>query len=397
MSDPIRLNASQPRLGTSTPTPATTAAPVANTVKTDTLDGFNRTMRSDAFTDALTSPALMGKWAEAMSGNRTEMKSAQHAGTGVTVLSKSSPGGSQTSAYTGPYGGAGPLGPSGASGAPSGQISGTAWSSTRDDIRGPLSQYGIFSSRGPAFVNPTNGTISSGLRVGESAAIGGFAGPSSAWGAFGPLSEVGAHGFKRNPNGDFVDAAGKLQRTVAAQYDATTATTLQLYERYNETRAKQLGKLGKQDTAFGVDGTLKGRTEMDVYKFNVDRAQVVTVNTLPTGASLERRENLDVVVFDKAGKPVFRTKSGDEASWVQLALAPGEYAVGVVRADQSSTGGEASYRLNVTGTQTQNFVFDLKDAAGQGIVSRDAPVVPSTIDRVNLSRMTAADVRMTPN
>ena len=400
MADPIRLNdMSQPRTQrvTTRVAAAATPAPTVNTLQTPQLDGFRRSMQSDMFTNWATSAALTGKFAESMALNFTQMKNAQRAGQGVTVLTKSSSG--QTSAYTGPYGGESALGKI-AGGAPAVAISGSSSSSSRDDIRGPLSQYGIFSSRGPAFVNPTNGTIVAGLRVGDSNAIGGFAGPTSAWGPLGPLSEVGAHGFKRDPaTGDFVDGAGKVQRTVAAQYDATIATNLNLYERYSEARAKALGDLGKQDTAFAVDGTLTGRNEMDVYKFSVDRAQVVTVNTLPIGSSLSRQENLDVVVFDKTGKPVFRTRSGDEASYLQLALAKGEYAVGVVRNDQAaaSSSGAASYRLNVTGTQTHNFVYDLTDAGAQSIVSRSDPVTPSTIDRAKLSRMTAADVRMTPH
>ncbi len=381
----------------------------ANPVQTPVLDGFKRDMPYDFATDLLTSAATWGKAFEAGFSNQTTLTNAKVAGAGVTVLSQSGPQSAALDAYQSAFGGNGPLAPHGPTGEPAKLISGSdAWARERDDVRGPLSQYGIFSSRGPAFVNPTNGAIGSGLRVGESNAVGGFAGPSSSWGALGPLSEIGAHGFKRDPTtGDFLDESGTVQRTVDAQYDSSTATRLHLFERYSEARAKQLGNLGEQDTSFGVDGTLGSPKEMDVYKFTVDRPQVVTINALPTEDSVGDKKNVDLVVFDKQGKPVRRTTSTNEASWVQVVLAPGEYAVGVVRSGTASVSGRpakpqvasssgpASYRLDVTGTQTQNFVFDLKKG-GQALIKRDAPVSASTIDRIDLSRLSADDVRMTP-
>jgi len=71
----------------------------------------------------------------------------------------------------------------------------------------------------------------------------------------------------------------------------------------------------------------------------------------------------------------------------------------VVRSDraQAAASGEASYRLQATGTQTHNFIYPLTDSASRTLVPRDAPVTPSTIDRLGLSRMTAADVSVTPH
>lgn len=264
---------------------------------------------------------------------------------------------------SGPLGPAGPLGAWGPLGA-LGPIGNNTWNTsvwvgassagswdeycTSISADGPLGARGPLGPDGPlseeAYASLASFTNERGeendfveqLAAGGVWSVLGPLGPLGALGPLGPLGPVGAHcaregrGFAPDDDGQFVDADGRVVRTVDVPYDGGTRT-YELVESYPESFASSFDD---NDTSFMATGSITDLDrEVDVYRVRSRAGQIVTVLLVPENAL----SDFDVELADEDGDVFARsvsdgrqrfsfgvlTNTGNYIDFIQLPLEAG--------------------------------------------------------------------------
>lgn len=100
-------------------------------------------------------------------------------------------------------------------------------------------------------------------------------------GPLGPLGRIGAHGYARNQNGQYVTKGGKIMRTVSVPYSSTVNRTFSLYEEYAHRFA--LTSKSSLDTSWYVHGVRYNDTNEDLhtYTFTSTEEQFIYIVVVP--------------------------------------------------------------------------------------------------------------------
>jgi len=283
-----------------------------------------------------------------------------------------SPGGAL--GYLGPLGPYGPLGILGPVGDnswnPSTWISGwlnwASWSKNITGMGGPLTAKGPLGFNGPMTDREfyqTMPCLGDFTRQMMPAGLFSVLGPLGALGPLGPLGvlgPIGAHGFKTDTNGQYVDKAGRVQRTIRVPFDNRTSRDYDLFEKYPKAFALTQRDA---DTSFMAHGSTAGSTP-DVYTFTSKTAQIVTILVVPIAQLDSFNINVTVTINGKQRNVI--SKESVYVNWVQLRVPAGTRLTAGVALSFSGHWLSKSYRLIVVGSSTQ---FQYTDIRGPHITA----------------------------
>jgi len=196
---------------------------------------------------------------------------------------------------------------------------------------------GDFSQVSPPIDNSYNYYVSSTSALG-------YLGTISSYGPLGILGPVGAHGYKANTNGEYLDKNDKVVRSVEVSYDGVNARKFDLYENYKEAYAKN--KLDN-DTSFMVDGSLSLANTADIYRLTSADDQIVSLLAIPT-QTMMYSNIMYISLYDQYGNLLASSTSKQLINFIQFtAHRNQQYQVKITGYSLNVTN---MYRLFVTGS-----------------------------------------------
>jgi hypothetical protein len=170
-------------------------------------------------------------------------------------------------------------------------------------------------------------------------------------GPLGPLGRIGAHGYARNDNGQYVTASGNVVKTVSVGYSDMVNRTFSLYEEYDHIYALKAQSL---DTSWYVKAVNYNDTNptLHTYNFVSSEEQYVYILVVPyslVGWVFQPAFTLTV----DAGRGKIVSDETLYIQWISIKVPAGKTKISVAVSgdDVAQT---MAYALYVTGS-TANF------------------------------------------
>lgn len=158
----------------------------------------------------------------------------------------------------------------------------------------------------------------------------------------GPLGPVGAHGYKADENGNYINN-DEIVRTIEVEFDNGLYRTFELYEMYSEYAAKCLVY---PDSSYFVLGSISDFGEKDTYPVLSKEDQFVTIVVVPDFDT----DSFGIAVYDTLRNLIASSETKTYINTIQL-MVPANFQIHVtVELKSSWQPFVSSYRLYVTGS-----------------------------------------------